>query len=489
MRPQKYASVIKIAVLMLVLVLAPVSAGSCPTPMEVLNLSDVHFNPFADASLVSDLSAASAAQWDAILASPPDQAPSPQGQETNYALLISSLADMKATVSDPAMVLFTGDILAHHFHERYQDATGDTGQTGLRSFIKKTVQFVVSKVAGIFPQAPVYFTLGNNDSYNGDYQIAAQGQFLSDAGEILADSFLHNPAERTAFKETFSQGGYYSLALPGDLNTRVIGVNTVFFSVDYQDPGEKALGYNPADAQLDWLEAELQQARSKGEKVWLLSHIPPGINVFGAVHNKANTLEHMTTAASFWQAGYQERYLSLVREYSGTVAATLSGHTHMDDFRVVFPQQASLTPVSFINITPAISPQFGNNPGYKVFTVADETLAITDARVHYLNLEQASPAWSQSYSFNQAYGRQGMNPFSLNWIHNSLSHDQAVADTYMLHYDVNSTAYPFKPEELRAYWAGQTNFSADDYLGAYNSGSQGPALSSREFDGLVAAAQ
>lgn len=473
-RRAKASLLVLLALLALLLAGPATRAGAAQVP--VLSMSDLHFNPFAQPSLVAELVASPAAAWESLFSGAGAQEPSTYGQETNHALFASALAAMQKAQASPALVLFTGDILAHEFGQKYARYTGDLSQTGLRSFIEKTVDYVTARVSETFPSSPVYFCLGNNDAYNGDYRIAPEGAFLSDAGSLLAERFLKDQTDRDAFLSSFKQGGYYSLALPGGHKTRVIGVNSIFFSVNYQDPGETKVGYDPAERELDWLEAQLDAAQKAGEQVWLLCHIPPGINVYNTVHDPANTLKRMTEAAGFWQADYAERFISLLRGYDATIAATLSGHTHMDDFRLVFSDREAIVPGSFIHINPAVSPQFGNNPAFKVLTVDDGNLDMADARTYWLDPTQADPSWALGYDFNQAYGRDGLNAHTLNWVRNRMSYDAGVADTYMLHYDTGNTASPFEPDELRAYWAGMAAFSEDDYLWAYNHWQEGPPL-------------
>ena len=269
------------ALLLTVLLLAP-AAFAAP----VLNLSDVHFDPFADPSLVNELAAAPAVEWESILLRS-GSAVATWGEETNAALLDSALGAMRAASPQPALMFFTGDVLAHKFEEKYLDYTGDDSRAGLRSFIYKTMDYVISKVADAFPGVPIYYILGNNDAYDGDYAVAPEGAFLSDMGELLADRFLQSQDDRLQFLPTFTQGGYYSLALPGDSPTRVIGLNSTFFSVEYDEPDETSPGYDPAWQELGWLEDQLETARAQGERVWLLSHIPPGVHAHKAVNESA----------------------------------------------------------------------------------------------------------------------------------------------------------------------------------------------------------
>ena len=452
---------------------------------KVINFSDIHFNPFYQQSLVSTLQDTAAPGWKAIFESAQNGEMSTIGEETNYALLNSSLGSMAQAKPDPDFVLLTGDLLAHHFSELYQEATGDQTEVGLRSFIKKTVTFMVGLISDTFQGSTVYYILGNNDSYNGDYQIAPEGQFLKDTSQILAQDFL--PEEvRQEFIGTFQVGGYYSLALPGE-GTRVIGLNSNFFSANYVNPGETQVNYDPGLHELAWLKNELAKAKAAGEKVMLLCHIPPGVNVYGTVHDSQNSSGVVNQVSDFWQSQYLTAFLDILGTYYNTIKAIYSGHTHMDDFRLYFLPDQYLQPVAFVHIAPALSPQFGNNPGFKLLELESTTLAITDSHTHYLDLAGGSQTWSLEYSFNQTFSQNGVNLFSLNWLHGRMAWDTGIQDLYMEHYNVSNLAQPFNREQLRAYWTGISCLTPERYKTVYNSSHDAPKTGQRSALPLTSA--
>ena len=94
---------------------AGVQAAQTNVAGKLLIASDVHFNPMADPSLVADLAAADPSQWEPILQRSKVTAFSPYGQDTNWWLLRSALEAMVRAEPHPALVMFTGDLLAHDF--------------------------------------------------------------------------------------------------------------------------------------------------------------------------------------------------------------------------------------------------------------------------------------------------------------------------------------------------------------------------------------
>jgi sphingomyelin phosphodiesterase acid-like 3 len=96
-------------------------SGSSQNPnLRVGWISDFHFNPFFDSTIVTQLASATPDQWDTILAASPAHAAMPvTGEDTNRCLLESALSALREDVAEPTFVVFTGDFLTHHFKEQY----------------------------------------------------------------------------------------------------------------------------------------------------------------------------------------------------------------------------------------------------------------------------------------------------------------------------------------------------------------------------------
>src|SRR5213082_2397490 len=96
---------------------------------QFLSVSDIHFNPFADPSIVAKLEAADVSEWDAILASSTVTAFSIYGSDVNDPLLRSAIGEMQKQLPSPAFVMISGDFLAHSFEKSYQQYATDKSQT------------------------------------------------------------------------------------------------------------------------------------------------------------------------------------------------------------------------------------------------------------------------------------------------------------------------------------------------------------------------
>ena len=200
---------------------------------------------------------------------------------------------------------------------------------------------------------PILPALGNNDEDCGDYELQPNGPFLADTLPIvrgLAGSLAGPDLDRD-----WKSYGNYSARVG---NVRVLSTNTNFFSTRYRNACGKPTDADPGQATLVWFAAELAAARQAHEPVWLLFHIPPGIDGY-ATFKKGMC---PATIVPMWKQVYSDAFDRLLRQYADTIAASLAGHTHMDDFRLIGDPGRRY---AFALITPAVSPIFGQNPGFR----------------------------------------------------------------------------------------------------------------------------
>jgi hypothetical protein len=213
---------------------------------NVPHISDIHFNPFYDTTLLPQLITAEVNQWESIFETSKIKGfGTVSSDETNYTLLVSSLKDMAETSKNPDFIIFTGDFLAHEFPDKFKNHAPEGNDYDI--FVEKTIEFVVLMFEKYFPDTPVYVSLGNNDCYAGDYQIIPEGKFLKKTTPVLADKFLENPENRSSFAATYLVGGYFTVAPRGTENTLIISLNSNFFSPKHNN----TVNYDPGKRQLD----------------------------------------------------------------------------------------------------------------------------------------------------------------------------------------------------------------------------------------------
>ncbi|MCP4155604.1 MAG: hypothetical protein GY757_48215 [bacterium] len=428
---------------------------------KFVQLTDVHFNPFYDSTLFEELKNSGAEQWEAIFATSKITGVGTYDNfkmETDFPLLNSTIQNMAGVSGELDFILFTGDFLAHIFHTRYKEVNNNS-EVGLDTFIDKTLQLYAILFEKNFPGVPVYFCLGNNDSYAGDYLIEPGGAFLKSTSKILGPLLSQEQADLESFYVTYPVGGYYAITPRGNPGRRIISLNSILFSPKHTDTFPKL---NAAQTQLKWFEEQLKAAEQEQSKVWLLLHIPPGADVYGCLKKK--------TFVNDWETEYCTSFIALLEKYAGVIEAGFAGHTHMDDFRLL-QQETGEQPeaVPFVHIGPGISSLFGNNPGFELFTFDRESFTLKDYEVHYLNLAKipsggtTSPQWEKEYNFSIAYDQPDITPASLQKVFSQISGGGRARDFYMKAYDVNR-GETVTPENVYGYCCGISRWTKEGFL-------------------------
>lgn len=403
---------------------------------QFLSISDIHFDPFADPALVPKLEAADVAEWGAILATTTQTGFSTYGSDINDALFRSAVAEMKQQIPSPAFVLISGDFLAHDFQQTYQKYATDKSQAAYTAFVTKTIAYVTRHLRDTYPNVPLYPTLGNNDSDCGDYAVAPDSTFLANVRDVWRPV-----VGSRSFDRRFPTGGYYHADVPSLRNVRIIALNTNFFSTNYKNPCGKP-GPDPGLRQLVWLDAELALARAEGKRVWLLFHIPPGMDVFDTEEYGGACPD--VKAQTFWKDEYQQKYLRITAAHQKTIAGSFAGHTHQDEFR--------LATGDFIHINPSVTPVFGNNPAFEVVEVTPRG-DLTNYTAHHL--PNVTLPWTREYSFGEAYAKPRYDAGTLTQLEAAIADDTATRETYFNYYSSGSPKSTASAlAKWRGYWCG-----------------------------------
>lgn len=370
-------------------------------------ISDLHFDPFHDPGKAQQLAHTPVAQWEAVLKSPPspDQSESfddlqkkchAKGVDTPYPLLVAAFQGMHARQPDPDFITITGDLIAHQFDCRYKATVQAQTPQEYSEFVANTIEFVVNQLRGTYPGVPIYTSLGNNDSDCGDYRLDLHGPLLARAATAIGDALP--PGERHHAEAEFVTGGYYSVTMaPPMLDTRVIVLNDVFFSSKYKSCSGDA---NPAAgaAEIAWLAQTLAQAHDNGQNVWVIGHIPPGVNVYATVKSMADVCGS-GSAEMFMDSAKID---GLLTQYADIVRLGLFAHTHMDEIRLLGAADQGVP----LKLVPSISPVDGNDPSFTVAKVEPSTATLKDFDVFVgSNQTGAGITWTEDYDFDRAYGR------------------------------------------------------------------------------------
>jgi sphingomyelin phosphodiesterase acid-like 3 len=253
---------------------------------------------------------------------------------------------------------------------------------------------------------------------------------------------------------SIAQGGYYSAELEG-MNVVIIALNTIALSpLVTPDPDLIA-------NQFSWFEAQLAKASAAGNKVWLLMHAPPGADE-GTTGAPANDNGQITTATMMWVDQNQTTFMGILSQYPGVIAMSLAGHTHMDEFRLMAPGNALV-------VTAGISPVFGNNSAYKIFTLDGSSLGPVDYSAVNCNLLATPSQFNDYYTFSEAYGLEGPLATSLAELFPTLLTPNAAQKQYQAaFYSGNTAASPITATNWPVYWCGIGFMDQSEFFSAVN---------------------
>lgn len=390
---------------------APHKVPLAKATVPALLLSDIHFEPFWDPAKVPQLAAAPVSEWRAILAAVPSpdqqqrfavlqQNCHARGVDTSFALFDSSLKAMRSHAADARFVTVSGDLLSHAFQCKYNTLFPKSTPAELRAFAEKTLDYVMGELSVTFPNMPVYVALGNNDSDCGDYRLDTHSEFLKDIGKEVTRNF---PAsERQAAQESFADGGYYSVSLPAPIeNARLLVLNNIFMSSNYSTCAGKA-DPTEADAQLIWLRQQLTAARANKQKIWVMGHIPPGVDLYATARRMADVCGGQSPTMFL----ASEKMANVIAEFGDVVELAIFAHTHMDELRLL--KENGQTPTAqksvAVKMVPSISPINGNHPSFTVAQIDSSSTALVDYKIFAAsNLTRVGAVWKEEYDFAHSY--------------------------------------------------------------------------------------
>ena len=438
------------------------AAQSKPTPatVPVVMLSDIHLDPFHDPAKVPQLIAAPVADWHSILTS----ADTPtiaadfatlqhtcraKGIDTPMPLLTSSLSAEQKEMPHPLFVTVSGDLMAHQFDCKFKTLALKATEADYSAFAAKTVAFVALELKHTFPGTPIYFALGNNDSGCKDYAEDTNSAFLQGDAQSFATD-----AENPVISQQFSQLGDYNIALPAPFeHKRLIVLQDIFESKKFTTcdgtPDKTA-----AAKQIDWLRAQLAAAKAKGEHVWVMAHIPPGIDAY-STFTKGPSVCTTSEPALFLNNSALGDTLA---EYAGTISLGLFGHTHMDEMKLLHNATGQSVPIKLV---PSITPVNGNNPAFTVAKVDPHTATLIDYTVYSAsNQTGINTTWSKEYTYSSTYKQPDFSAASVSKLMVDFTADKAgtteASKSYQTFYFVGDAGISanLKAAAMQLIWHG-----------------------------------
>ena len=446
--------------------------------------------------------------------------------DTDKCLFDSFMKDIACTQSNQTdFALFAGDWIAHEY-----------AYPGLKVKKKGIIEVLSSRLQQQFGNNMLIIpALGNNDAYQGDYNIKpclkpaltdcqdSSGTYLPDEGEFLQDAMeLWKPLLKDAkelgtacydnpspgkdyFEESFLRGGYYSFSNSHISNNCTLVLNTVLLMNLHISgcpdckPGKwgswlgKGNGTEAASQQLLWLEERLKVASKHGKDVWLIYHVPPGADAWKSHKNTSATMMYSVNPWPNPPAGNSptpkppgknpaDGFLKLMADptYQKVIKLAFAGHTHMDSFRVLF---ASGQPVSLVHITPSVTPQHHpGESGYQWFEYDVDSnghTVLKDYHTRRLDLTKKTQTWTKEYSWKNQFGSPSWtyDETYLERVYDALSNPQNSGDEdlksrYTNNFGEGQTTNIGDEYHWKYYVCAIGNLSETDYQAAIGNGSR-----------------
>lgn len=418
----------------LTLVFAALAAQAAPptaVTVPALFLSDIHFDPYADPAKVAQLSLADESEWAGILSAPPSTTQAQdfatlrvtcpvRGVDTPNVLWLSSLEAIHTNASRARFATVSGDLLAHQFDCKFKALLPTATHADYVQFAEKTIRYIVGGLRTQLPGVPIYVAMGNNDSGCTDYALDSRhDEFLALTAKIVAEALPQR--DRNSVLRDFAAGGYYSAQLPAAIpHTRLLVLDDLFLSGDYvtcagnPDP-------TPAAAQLAWIKSQLVSARRRREHVWVMAHIPPGVDLYAT----ARKLTNICTGAKPQMFLGSESLAEVLARNSDVIRLAIFGHTHSDEMRLLTREETAIAPSAAaksrshvtgvpVKIIASITPLNGNRPTFTLASVRPATATLVDYTViEASNLTGVDTTWAPEYTYSSTYGKPAFDSASL----------------------------------------------------------------------------
>lgn len=410
---------------------AHAAGSSSKGSTEVALVSDIHFDPFSLKAVPQTPNVKGFRPWrravERIVVASRDANLSGRvtactGSDPTTSMPIMDGAAKFVREQAPTAVIVSGDLLVQQFECKFRVVFPQATSTDYLDFAAGTARFVLwkFKVAAAF--APVIFAPGNHDSGCGNYRRDINDPFLSALADDVGELASSKSADRRRISREFRSNGSYRVPnLAGVERLDALVIDTTPLSRNGAGCG-RSPGADPT-AIINWTGNQLAGAATAGRRVWVVGHIPPGVDVRASIRPSGG----IATPIRFYR---NSAFDDLLAEHASTIGLALFGHTHMDEFR--HPSGV------LVKIVPAVSPGSGNDPA-AVIAKLNSQGSIADYAVYRGDPLSPKMHWTKYYDFNDSYSVHGFNLVSLQ----SLNFNSNDGDNYRRNYFVSSRSDGF----------------------------------------------
>uniref|UniRef100_A0A914PM50 Sphingomyelin phosphodiesterase n=1 Tax=Panagrolaimus davidi TaxID=227884 RepID=A0A914PM50_9BILA len=291
-----------------------------------------------------------------------------------YWLLEDMMKNIAANHKDIDYILISGDLESH--------ADWDYSKEGHMA----KVQNITDVMKKFLPGKPAYFAIGNHEGVPidnfGPHFTPAKFHMDWLYGKMVDEWQDWVPADQKT--QVIYNGCYMKQLFPGlrlvSLNNAMGDSNNFYLFINQTDP----------DGTMTWFLEQLEDAERNGDKVHVVAHIPGG---------GGEALE-----------GWAINYYNAVNRFEDTIVAQFFGHTHSEEYNVVYedPENAQSRPTGIVYSAPSLTTYSEFNPAYRIYTIdgnyPGSSFRVIDFEEYFLNLTVAnanpdSPTkWETLYS-------------------------------------------------------------------------------------------
>jgi hypothetical protein len=225
--------------------------------------------------------------------------------------------------------------------------------------------------------------LGNDCSVQDYYlDITTQEAHNPWMTNLAVNAFTKQGVMSHEVAEKYSYGGFFEKEFGGLI---ILSLNTLIYSNSHI-PQTGPLPIDPFN-QFAWLRERLIKAARDNRPVWIVGHVPPGIETYGFT--------------ALWHPMYERLYREIVEDpYLGNfVGAQLFAHLHKFEIRALPNPPSGAGPIL---ISPALSPVYMNNPSFTVVEYDPTSGRLLNYKGYYANLTTGSEPLHWELGFNAA---------------------------------------------------------------------------------------
>jgi len=300
--------------------------------------------------------------------------------ESTVSIALEKIAAMNAD-----MYVFSGDAPPHR-------AWNETKESQY-ACISRIAQLIKDKLPGKI----VYTTIGNHDNYPTNEFSIANSEYTPG----LLDLYLNLYGATNKFGPdqiaTMKAGGYYTMTTEyfgNNKKFRLVVINSNYaYTLNVWNPYNLRSSKEGAVMKTE-IDKTLKAACANNEWVIMI------------IHHSIGDYDFINTEAIYWQ--------DTIVNYSSCIKLVLSGHSHIDEFRLIKDSSNALK--NMVYISGSVDSHDYKNPSVRRYFLDKETAEVLDYDVHYLNLKNVpstgDPPMEMLYSARKEYQLADMSPSS-----------------------------------------------------------------------------